>query len=308
MTNTPFGCGHNTHARPRYCTVPYHWGAAACRACGWAPVRNDIGAQGARALNAVLQKNTTLVGLNLRSCNIGPIGCEYLCEALVPHYGKVSRQKKRDGGAKSVKSETDGDARDGNGGDAGDRAGSADNGPDGGGDGGGEDGPRGDVSPTTTSPRSLDRGRTAGDDTEDVEMQLLSGNVFLRRLNLRDNGIGTAGCAALCEMLKANTTLVEIDLAVNNLNVGGAELVASMLKENTTVHTVHGAPRKLGIQQPDGAPAEARPHGARTEALARRETPSTCAPRHLSPVDARVEDGEGEGSVGIILSPACLRV
>ena len=72
-------------------------------------------------------------------------------------------------------------------------------------------------------------------------------------------------------------TLVEIDLAVNNLNVGCAELVASMLKENTTVHTVHGAPRKLGIQQPDGAPACGGPttHGARTEALARRETPST---------------------------------
>jgi len=199
------------------------------------------------------------VGLNLRSCNIGPIGCEYLCEALVPHYGKVSRQKKRDGGA--VKSETDGDARDGNGGGAGDRAGSADNGPDGGGDGGGEDGPRGDVSPTTTSPRSLDRGRTAGDDTEDVEMQLLSGNVFLRRLNLRDNGIGTAGCAALCEMLKANTTLVEIDLAVNNLNVGGAELVASMLKENTTVHTVNLAYNNLmaPLRRPDHTEPERKP-------------------------------------------------
>ena len=92
-------------------------------------------------------------------------------------------------------------------------------------------------------------------------MQLLSGNVFLRRLNLRDNGIGTAGCAALCEMLKANTTLVEIDLAVNNLNVGGAELVASMLKENTTVHTVNLAYNNLmaPLRRPDHTEPERKP-------------------------------------------------
>jgi hypothetical protein len=60
-------------------------------------------------------------------------------------------------------------------------------------------------------------------------------NTSLKKINLRDNGIGAEGASALADALKVNTSLTIIDFANNGIGNEGALAITDALKVTTSV-------------------------------------------------------------------------
>lgn len=61
------------------------------------------------------------------------------------------------------------------------------------------------------------------------------GGVGVTNLDLHGNDIGTAGCAAICEVLKTNEVLESLNFSENPIGRGGGYSVAEMLELNGSI-------------------------------------------------------------------------
>lgn len=89
---------------------------------------------------------------------------------------------------------------------------------------------------------TLDKCKLKDDGVEKVMEGLRAGNhVNLKKLSLRQNGMGNKGAIALEFLLKQTTTLEELDLSENSISSRGAAVVLSSLDKNRScpIHTLN---------------------------------------------------------------------
>ena len=165
--------------------------------------RNDIGAEGAKAIAEALTINTSLTNIDFSSNNIGPEGAKAIAEAL-----------------KSNTSLTSIDFSSNNIGPEGAKALS-------------------DALKINTSLTSIDFGSNRiGDEGAKALADALKINTSLTSIDFGSNRIGDEGAKALADALKINTSLTSIDFGSNRIGDEGAKALAHALKINTSLASI----------------------------------------------------------------------
>ncbi|KAJ8612668.1 hypothetical protein CTAYLR_002121 [Chrysophaeum taylorii] len=172
---------------------------------------NRIGDEGARALSQMLSKNTTLRILELNSNRIGDEGARALSQMLSKNTTLrilgLSNNHIGDEGARALSQM---------------------------------------LSKNTTLQTLWLNSNRIGDEGARALSQMLSKNTTLRILELNSNRIGDEGARALSQMLSKNTTLRILGLSNNHIGDEGARALSQMLSKNTTLQTLWLNSNRIG--------------------------------------------------------------